>query len=58
VLIVLPLIKLGFKGSNKLRTLFYFSGLGIGYMLIEIILIQRFTLYFGNVIYAAALVVV
>jgi len=57
VLIVLPLIKLGFKGSNKLRTLFYFSGLGIGYMLIEIILIQRFTLYFGNVIYAAALVV-
>jgi len=57
VMIVLPLIKLGFKGSNKLRTLFYFSGLGIGYMLIEIILIQRFTLYFGNVIYAAALVV-
>jgi hypothetical protein len=57
VLIVLPLIKLGFKGNNKLRTLFYFSGLGIGYMLIEIILIQRFTLYFGNVIYAAALVV-
>lgn len=57
VLIVLPLIKLGFKGSNKLRTLFYFSGLGLGYMFIEIILIQRFTLYFGNVIYAAALVV-
>jgi len=57
VMIVLPLIKLGFKGSNKLQTLFYFSGLGIGYMLIEIILIQRFTLYFGNVIYAAALVV-
>ena len=57
VLIVLPLIKLSFKGSNKMRTLFYFSGLGIGYMLIEIILIQRFTLYFGNVIYAAAFVV-
>jgi spermidine synthase len=57
VLIVLPLIKLVFKGSNKLRTLFYFSGLGLGYMFIEIILIQRFTLYFGNVIYAAALVV-
>jgi len=57
VLIVLPLVKLGFKGNNKLRTLFYFSGLGLGYMFIEIILIQRFTLYFGNVIYAAALVV-
>lgn len=57
LLIVVPLFKLGFKGGNKVRTLFYFSGLGIGYMFIEIILIQRFTLYFGNVIYAAAAVV-
>ncbi|MBP1683343.1 MAG: hypothetical protein H6Q27_907 [Ignavibacteriaceae bacterium] len=55
--IVLPLFKLGFKGGSKLRTLTYFSGLGLGYMFIEIILIQRFTLYFGNVIYAASLVV-
>ena len=66
--IVIPLFKIGFKGGNppalnsfggagKLRTLFYFGGLGLGYMFIEIILIQRFTLYFGNVIYAAALVV-
>ncbi len=57
LLIVAPLFKLGFRGGNKARTLFYFSGLGIGYMFIEIILIQRFTLYFGNVIYAAAAVV-
>ncbi|HSL90749.1 MAG TPA: hypothetical protein VK870_15705, partial [Ignavibacteriaceae bacterium] len=57
LLIIVPLFKLGFKGGNKVRTLFYFSGLGIGYMFIEIILIQRFTLYFGNVIYAAAAVV-
>jgi spermidine synthase len=57
ILIIVPLFKLGFKGGGKLKTLLYFSGLGIGYMLIEIILIQRFTLYFGNVIYAAALVV-
>jgi spermidine synthase len=55
--ILLPLFKIGFKGGNKIRTLAYFSGLGLGYMFIEIILIQRFTLYFGNVIYAAALVV-
>ena len=55
--IVIPLFKIGFKGGNKFKTLFYFSGLGLGYMFIEIILIQRFTLYFGNVIYAAALVV-
>ena len=68
LLIIIPLFKLGFRGkdppalnsfggASKLKTLFYFSGLGLGYMFIEIILIQRFTLYFGNVIYAAALVV-
>jgi len=57
ILIIVPLFRIGFKGGGKLKTLLYFSGLGIGYMLIEIILIQRFTLYFGNVIYAAALVV-
>ncbi|MFI5237856.1 MAG: hypothetical protein ACHQLA_07960, partial [Ignavibacteriales bacterium] len=57
LLIILPLFKIGFKSGRKLKTLLYFSGLGLGYMFIEIILIQRFTLYFGNVIYAAALVV-
>ena len=57
LLIIIPLFKLGFRGGNKIRTFTYFGGLGIGYMFIEIILIQRFTLYFGNVIYAAALVV-
>lgn len=57
LLIIVPLFRLGFKGGKKLNTLVYFSGLGLGYMFIEIILIQRFTLYFGNVIYAAAAVV-
>lgn len=57
ILIIVPLFRIGFKGGEKMKTLLYFAGLGIGYMLIEIILIQRFTLYFGNVIYAAALVV-
>ena len=57
ILIILPLIKIGLKGGRKSWALVYFSGLGIGYMFIEIIFIQRFTLYFGNVIYAAAAVV-
>jgi hypothetical protein len=57
ILIIVPIFRIEFKGGGKLKTLLYFSGLGLGYMLIEIILIQRFTLYFGNVIYAAALVV-
>jgi hypothetical protein len=57
VLIILPLFKIGWKGGSKSRTLFYFGGLGIGYMFLEMIFIQRFILYFGNVIYAAAAVV-
>jgi hypothetical protein len=57
IFIILPLFKLGWKTGNKSWALVYFSGLGIGYMFIEIIFIQRFTLYFGNVIYAAAAVV-
>jgi spermidine synthase len=57
ILIILPLFKIGWKGQNKPRTLFYFSGLGLGYMFVEIVLIQKFTLYFGNVIYSAAAVV-
>jgi spermidine synthase len=64
ILIILPLFKtclsgrqVGWKGKNKLKIILYFSGIGLGYMFIEIIFIQKFTLYFGNVIYAAAAVV-
>jgi hypothetical protein len=57
ILIIIPLFKLGWKSNNRSWTFFYFSGLGIGYMFIEIVLIQKFTLYFGNVIYSAAAVV-
>jgi SAM-dependent methyltransferase len=54
VLIVLPLFRLGWRGGGKGRTLLYFSGIGLGYMFVEMILIQRFTLYFGNPVYAAS----
>jgi hypothetical protein len=57
ILIILPLLKIRWKGKNKLWILLYFSGIGLGYIFIEIILIQRFTLYFGNIIYSAAAVV-
>lgn len=68
ILIILPLFKISWrergkldqsikKQKGKLRTLLYFSGLGTGYMFIEIIFIQQFTLYFGNIIYSAAAVV-
>ncbi len=57
LLIILPLFKLGFRGSGKLRTVIYFSGLGIGFMFVEIVLIQHFILYLGHPLYAAAAVI-
>ncbi|MGF1585399.1 MAG: hypothetical protein ACFCUM_08770 [Bacteroidales bacterium] len=56
ILILLPLFVLGWKGGGKLYTVLHFSGIGLGFMFLEIILIQQFILYFGNPIYAAATV--
>jgi len=59
LLILLPLFKLRriSRGSKKSWTLLYFSGLGIGYMFFEIVLIQKFILFFGNPVYSAAMVI-
>ena len=57
VLIILPLLKIGWKGSNRFGTFLYFSGIGIGYMFFEIILIQQFIIFFGNPVNAAAFVI-
>lgn len=54
VLILLPLFKIGWKGKSKAGIILYFSGIGLGYMFVEIVFIQRFTLYFGNPVYAAS----
>ena len=56
VLIVLPLFRLGWRGAGKGWTLVYFGGLGLGYLFVEIVLIQRFTLYLGHPLYATAAV--
>ncbi len=58
-LILLPLLKLQKigKGDKKSWTLIYFSGLGIGYMFFEIVMIQKFILFFGNPVYATAIVI-
>ena len=56
ILILLPLFFIGWKGGGKLYTVLHFSGIGLGFMFLEIILIQQFILYFGNPIYAAAAV--
>jgi hypothetical protein len=56
VLILLPLRFLSPRGGSRLSTLLYFSGLGIGYMFVEIVLIQRFLLYLGNPSAAAVVI--
>jgi hypothetical protein len=57
ILIILPLLFLKIKGKGGGFTLLYFSGLGIGFMFVEIVLIQQLILFFGQPIYAAAVVI-
>jgi hypothetical protein len=57
VLIILPLVVRRWEGFHKLWTAVYFGALGLGFMGIEMVLIQRFVLYFGNPLYAAAAVI-
>jgi hypothetical protein len=54
VLIMLPLLFRKIQSKSKFRMLVYFSGLGLGYMFLEIVFIHQFILYFGNAIYATA----
>ncbi|MEN8186271.1 MAG: hypothetical protein ABFR05_03975 [Bacteroidota bacterium] len=55
--IILPLFRLGWKGGNKAWMVLYFSGLGFGYMFLEIVLIKHFVLYLGHPIYSVAIVI-
>ncbi|MCK9450612.1 MAG: hypothetical protein M0Q90_02885 [Bacteroidales bacterium] len=55
-LIILPLFFTRWKGKGKVYTLLHFSGIGIGFMFVEIIFIQQFILYFGNPVSAASAV--
>ncbi len=57
VLILAPLRALGPGRRSRLATLLYFGGLGLGYLFVEICLIQRFILFLGSPITAAAVVI-
>lgn len=57
ILIIVPLIFHQPGIFHSKRTLFYFSGLGLAFMFVEIVLIQRFILFFGNPLYAASAVI-
>jgi SAM-dependent methyltransferase len=56
-LILLPLFRVGWKAPGKFSTFLYFSGIGLGYMFVEMMFIQRFILYFGSPVYSASAVI-
>ena len=57
LLIILPLFILKKKIKDRTWTLFYFSGIGIGFMFVEIVFIQRFILLLGQPAYSVAAVI-
>jgi len=60
ILILIPLFrysKQGLKFNNRWRYLWYFASLGLGFIMIEIAFIQRFTLYLGQPVYTLAVII-
>ena len=56
-LVVLPLIPLRGEITQTPFTLLYFAGLGTGFMMLEVALIQKFTRIWGHPILAAAAII-
>ena len=59
ILILLPLWKFsrqGLQSKGKWNFLVYFAGLGLGFILIEIALLQKFNLYLGQPVYTYAVI--
>jgi hypothetical protein len=59
VLILLPLARFGREGlavPDRWRYLTYFAALGLGFILAEIALLQRFVLFLGQPIYSFAII--
>lgn len=54
-LILLPLFRTGARKQVSGWALAYFGSLGLGFMFVEIMLIQQFTLFLGRPIFATAL---
>jgi hypothetical protein len=59
VMILLPLVRFGRQGlraSGRWAFLTYFAALGLGFILIEIVLLQRLSLFLGQPIYTFSVV--
>jgi hypothetical protein len=53
--VVAPLLPFR-KFKVKWKVIFYFLFIGLGFILVEVVLIQKLTFFFGNVVVSAALV--
>ena len=53
---VLRPLKSGAGVAGGLPSVFYFGGLGLGFILVEVVLAQRFILYLGNPLYSLSVV--
>jgi hypothetical protein len=59
ILILIPMIRFSRQGlcaPGRWRFLIYFAGLGLGFIMIEMALLQRFTLFLGQPVYTLAVV--
>ena len=57
ILILLPLLRFRWKRGHGSWTLIYFTGIGIGFMFVEMALIQKFNFYFSNPVSSASIVI-
>ncbi len=60
LLIILPLFRYarqGLKFNDRWKYLIYFACLGLGFIMIEMAFIQRFTLYLGQPVYTLAVII-
>ncbi len=60
LLIIIPLLffkKEMFSVGDKFKTLIYFACLGVGFMFIEIVMIQKFILFLSHPIYSVSVVI-
>ena len=57
ILILVPLAWLSWPPGGRLAILGYFASIGLGFMFLEILWIQHFTLFWGHPLYSAAGVV-
>lgn len=56
ILAPLPFLRRKAGATGWARALLYFAALGLGFLFIEIVFIQRFTLFLGHPLYAVAVV--